>query len=93
MSATLQNTTELIQVTSANQLELLTVSGTLTINAPGPQGPPGATGPQGPTGNSITQLSQLEDVLLVNLADANLIKYSAGLQKFTNTNVIDAGSF
>ena len=84
---------ELVEVQSQNKLEVTSTTGTLTVYAPGPVGARGPQGPQGIPGGPISNFAELQDVLLVNLADANLIKYSAGLQKFTNTGQVDGGSF
>ena len=93
INLTVNRIAELVEVQSANQLEIQSTTGTLTVYAPGPVGARGPQGPQGIPGGPISNFAELQDVLLVNLADANLIKYSAGLQKFTNTGQVDGGSF
>lgn len=93
INLTVNRVAELVEIQSPAQIEIQSTVGTLTVYAPGPVGARGPAGPQGPAGGPISQLSQLDDVLLINLADANLLKYHSGLQKWTNTQSVDGGSF
>lgn len=93
INLTVNRIAELVEVQSPAQIDVQSSVGTLTVYAPGPVGARGPAGPQGPAGGPINQLSQLEDVLLVNLSDANLLKYHSGLQKWTNSQSVDGGSF
>jgi len=40
-----------------------------------------------------TGLNQLNDVTITNPAEDDIIKYSGGISKFTNTNIMDGGNF
>lgn len=76
-------------------IEVISRVGTLTVSAPGPLGPRGFTGPTGPQGPAGVAggLDSLDDVLLVNLQDGQLLRYSAPLQSWTNSNTVDGGNF
>jgi len=64
------------------------------VNRAGFQGIQGPAGPQGPAGNNTAnRFSDLEDVLLVNLANDNIIKWNSALQVFLNQESVDGGSF
>lgn len=60
---------------------------------PGGIGPAGPTGPQGPMGSLDSGLDGLNDVLLVNLQDGQILRYSQPLQQWTNSNTLDGGNF
>lgn len=80
---------------SPSMIEIISQTGTLTVSAPGPIGPrglTGATGSQGPSGVA-GGLDSVEDVLLVNLQDGQILRYSAPLQQWTNSNTMDGGNF
>lgn len=76
-------------------IEIIAKSNILMVSAPGPIGPrgfTGATGPQGPSGVA-GGLDAIDDVLIVNLHDGQLLRYSAPLQQWTNSNTLDGGNF
>ena len=80
---------------SPASIEVISKVGTLTVSAPGPLGPrgfTGATGPQGPSGVA-GGIDAIDDVLIVNLQDGQLLRYSAPLQQWTNSNTLDGGNF
>lgn len=59
----------------------------------GPQGPAGAAGPQGPSGPPANVVD-MEDVLVEDITDGDLLRYSGG--KFRNHNetlITDGGNF
>lgn len=60
---------------------------------PGGIGPAGPIGPQGPMGSLDSGLDGLNDVLLVNLQDGQILRYSQPLQQWTNSNTLDGGNF
>ena len=64
------------------------------VSREGFQGIAGPQGPQGQAGsNTTTRFADLEDVLLVNLANDNIIKWNSALQVFLNQESVDGGSF
>ena len=77
-----------VQVTVFSRGVSAAVSG--GIGPVGPQGQAGATGPAGPPSNVV----DMEDVLVENVADGDLLRYSGG--KFRNHNetlITDGGNF
>lgn len=63
----------------------------------GIQGPPGPQGIQGPPGTGGSQsLSDLTDVDVQSIADGDVLRYSAGISRWTNyaeQNLVDGGNF
>ena len=61
--------------------------------APGEAGP---AGPPGPPGPGVAKLGQLQDVVLIDLAQNDLLEYDSTLQIWTNrrqSTVTDGGNF
>ena len=66
---------------------------TLEIYLHGPRGLKGDQGDAGAGGNNYTEFRDLQDVLLVNLADGQLIKYNQTFDSFVNSDYLDGGNF
>jgi hypothetical protein len=66
---------------------------TLEIYLHGPRGLKGDQGDAGEGGNNYTEFRDLNDVLLVNLADGQLIKYNQSFDSFVNSDYLDGGNF
>lgn len=66
---------------------------TLEIYLHGPRGAKGDQGDAGAGGNNYTEFRDLQDVLLVNLADGQLIKYNQTFDSFVNSDYLDGGNF
>jgi hypothetical protein len=68
---------------------------TLEIYLHGPRGLKGDQGDPGTggNGNGINEFRELQDVLLVNLADGQLIKYNQTFDSFVNSDYLDGGNF
>ena len=65
----------------------------LEIYLHGPRGLKGDQGDPGAGGDNYTEFRQLQDVLLVNLADGQLIKYNQSFDSFVNSDYLDGGNF
>lgn len=83
--------TRSVEVTELTQQVVANVRG--VQGPPGPVGPAGPTGPQGPIGSLESGLDGLNDVLLVNLQDGQILRYSQPLAQWTNSNQLDGGNF
>lgn len=60
------------------------------IGPVGPQGQTGATGPAGPPSNVV----DMEDVLVENVTDGDLLRYSGGkFRNYNETLITDGGNF
>jgi len=75
----------------AGKIEVVYPKNRLSVSTPGIIGPAGPTGPSGIT--TAGALDDLTDVLIVSPADGDLVKYSAGLGVWTNSNKLDGGNF
>jgi len=75
----------------AGRISVLFPSNAISVSTPGIIGPAGPTGPSGIT--TAGALDDLTDVLIVSPADGDLVKYSAGLGVWTNSNKLDGGNF
>lgn len=76
-------------------IEVTELTTQVVANVRGLQGPAGATGAQGPQGPAgiAGGLDSADDVLLMNLQDGQILRYSGALSQWVNSNILDGGNF
>lgn len=93
INLTVNRISELVEVLSPQTVAVLQANNSIVVNAPGPIGATGATGPRGIAGGNLTQLVELDDVLIINLQNGQLLKYNTPLAQWVNSDYLDGGNF